>query len=623
MKANMPQAITHVALICVMLILSGCAAMRSQPESPSSAQEALAAVERLSDREAAQRYLLRAADYFQSRNEHREARDILTHQQLAAPLESLEDQYRLQSLISMIALGDIQWARRTAPQLPIDQFSRYPIPELRERALELQLALYDLARDHVRAALTIMAQADIGEPLADQQVLHDRIWQSLRRATTRALIAADDQVVGYEAQGWLELAAMMRAPGLTLEQQGETIRMWQQRWEDHSASNMLPAELALVITLVQQRPERIALALPLSGNLREAGNAIRDGFMTAYFLDGNRAEFDIDIRVYDTEPGSFTELFEQIVRDQPDLVVGPLERPKLASLAGLESLPMPVLALNYLEQGTQAPPQLHQFGLAAEDEARQIADRILAENLSQAVALIPFGDWGNRVEQALAERMAEQGGIVLQIARYTSNENLRTLVANLLDISASRQRAADIQRTVGQRLEFEPRRRQDIDAIVMVANPTVGRQLKPLFAFYFAGDLPVYSTSLVYSGAPDPGRDSDLNDVRFTDIPWLLDTDSSLRKQTNEAFGTRSGHYQRLFAMGIDAYQLSTQLPLLRQVPDSALQGHTGVLTMDSDGRVTRTQGWAQFRRGQPVLLAPLPTTRETTETDESEDANF
>lgn len=32
-------------------------------------------------------------------------------------------------------------------------------------------------------------------------------------------------------------------------------------------------------------------------------------------------------------------------------------------------------------------------------------------------------------------------------------------------------------------VEFEPRRRQDADAIVMVAEPTVARQFKPLFAF--------------------------------------------------------------------------------------------------------------------------------------------
>ncbi|MCS5561427.1 MAG: penicillin-binding protein activator, partial [Marinobacter nauticus] len=61
----------------------------------------------------------------------------------------------------------------------------------------------------------------------------------------------------------------------------------------------------------------------------------------------------------------------------------------------------------------------------------------------------------------------------------------------------------------------------------------------------------------------------------------------------------------RLFAMGADAWQLSKRLPLLRQVEDAAIEGQTGILTMDPDGSIHREQRWAQFQGGTPKLLSP------------------
>src|SRR5690554_7489662 len=100
-----------------------------------------------------------------------------------------------------------------------------------------------------------------------------------------------------------------------------------------------------------------------------------------------------------------------------------------------------------------------------------------------------------------------------------------------------------------------------VQGIVLVATPTIARQFKPLFAFYYGGDLPVYAPSIIYGGEPDPGKDRDINNVNFTDIPWVLAEDNQLREQAQQYLSGTRGQLGRLFAMGADAWQLSKRLP--------------------------------------------------------------
>ena len=221
----------------------------------------------------------------------------------------------------------------------------------------------------------------------------------------------------------------------------------------------------------------------------------------------------------------------------------------------------------------------------------------------------------------MLKRMASHEGVALDIERFYREDNLRAVTADLLGITVSRDRAIQVERTIGMDVEFEPRRRQDADATVMVAEPTVARQFKPLFAFYFGGDLPVYSPSIIYEGSPAPSRDRDLNGVIFTDIPWVLGDDNELRTRATENLSGTRGQPGRLFAMGADAWQLSKRLPLLKQVESASISGQTGVLTMTSQGSIHREQLWAQFRNGVPELI-PDPVTEESeAETPEQETA--
>ncbi len=591
------------------LLSAGCATVNLETHVAQTADQALELASNEDNTETAQAYLLRIASRFQDQGNHEAARTLLQSRQLAQPASGLGNQKLLLAMASATALGDESWAKAIAGELAPSTFIDYPA-DLITRAANLQTDTYSLAGEPIPAAMTLILLAQT-DNTADAQQIHNRIWSLLEQVSEGDLSSASAEAIGYEAQGWLELASLVRTPDAGIDEQGRIIRNWQNNWPGHPAAQVLPAELRLIATLAESRPEKIALALPLEGPLATAGKAIRDGFLAAYYLDDSADRGETDIRIFNTAGTAFADLYKQLSEQDIDLIVGPLEKEALAGLGSMNTLPVPALGLNYLPADTRPADGLYQFGLSAEDEARQIADRLAAEQLRQVLVLIPGGEWGDRVEAALLKRMASNEGVALDIERFYREDNLRAVTADLLGITVSRDRAIQVERTIGMDVEFEPRRRQDADAIVMVAEPTVARQFKPLFAFYFGGDLPVYSPSIIYEGTPAPSRDRDLNGVIFTDIPWVLGDDNELRTRATENLSGTRGQPGRLFAMGADAWHLSKRLPLLRQVESASISGQTGILTMTAEGSIHREQLWAQFRNGVPELI-PDPVTEES-----------
>ncbi|MCK7543859.1 penicillin-binding protein activator [Marinobacter bryozoorum] len=621
-------------------LATGCTPIQLQDDALQTASDALNAAQEMSPGEETQRFLLRSAARFQDQGSHDDARNILRSDAFANPTDDLANQYLLLSMASAVTLKDQQWAQELVSKLDPAQFSEYP-EDVRPRAARLQLSLYELAGAHLDNAQLLMGidPALLG---TDRQELNDRIWRALKKTSDDQLEEAATSAIGFENQGWYELAVTLRQPGLTFDEQGRAVRNWQFNWSGHPGTEALPGELTILTQVLEQRPDRITLALPLSGPLSAAGNIVREGFLAAYYADSEQnredtsriparndearptpnngdgeartenpgerntdAPHEITLTIVDTHGRSIDELIPELMAGKPDLIVGPLAKEDVAILASKDSLPVPFLALNYApEQGSPQPARLFQFGLSVEDEARQIAEKIQQEGLNSALVLIPRGDWGDRIARALKQRMDELGGVILNMDRYYEEDNLRNVTAELLGINISRERAIELERTIGINVEFEARRRQDVDAIIMVAEPIVARQFKPLFAYYYAGDVPVFSPSIIYSGRPNPTRDRDVNGVFVTDLPWILDREPEFRQKAYEQFDNLDGPLGRLFAMGADAWALSTRLPLMQQVSDTRLDGHTGELWLDRNNRVHRSQMWGVFREGVPVIAA-------------------
>jgi len=181
------------------------------------------------------------------------------------------------------------------------------------------------------------------------------------------------------------------------------------------------------------------------------------------------------------------------------------------------------------------------------------------------------------------------------------SDSIRAML--LLDASAARHR--ELQRTLGQRLEFEPRRRQDVDFVFLVTKPRQARLLRPQLQFHHAADLPVYTTSHAWPGEISPQEAPDLAGLMLPDMPWLLvedDLDPLSRNRLREVLPAAGGPYGRLYAMGMDAYGLLPHLARLQTSDQETLDGHTGNLYLDELNQVHRQLVWVRLDETPRIL---------------------
>ena len=435
---------------------------------------------------------------------------------------------------------------------------------------------------------------------------HNLIWQDLMNMNELELLEWAEKMPDSQFGGWLELASISRNPRLTLDEHLAAVKTWQQQNPSHPAAQKLPGGLALLEELAQTRPSNVALLLPLTGPLAKTGEAIRDGFMAAYYESVKKGFATPEVNIYDSQFYSDPQIaYVQAQLDGAQWMVGPVNKLQVNNLQSQTSLPMPTLALNYGDRSdTEATPDnLYQFGLAAEDEAEQIAEQAWNDGRRRALVMVPRGGWGERIFEAFRTRWLELGGEIGETRFYPNVSDYNPEIKALLNVDDSQQRYKTMRSLLRESTEFEPRRREDADWVFLVALPQQGRMIKPALAFNFANDLPVYATSHVFSGVVNSQKDRDLNGVRFCDVPWLLES-SELHDSVESAVPDGMGGYARLYAMGVDSFRLLARIRQLEVFPYARMFGSTGALTLDDQRRIHRRTECTMFRSGQPAQLA-------------------
>ena len=434
-----------------------------------------------------------------------------------------------------------------------------------------------------------------------------RLWQGLLVSDLETLRSAAEIEIDPETQAWLTLGALAASTG----QQGvgwtNGVIRWQENNVDHPAIVIL-SELELPDSDLLDFPRQIALLLPLSGSNATAGKAIQNGFFGAYFSAVAGLQDAQQIRVYDVnETGGARQAYTLAVGEGAEFVVGPLLRRNVNDLAREILLPVPVLTLNFLPDDYLAPPGLFQFALAPEDEAASAARRAMADGNKRAVALVPNNEWGRRVLTSFSTELEALGGTLLDYRSYQpSNQDFSVEIEGLMALSQSVNRYRRLRANIGGPLQFDPRRRQDAEFVFLAANAPVGRMIKSQLKFHYSGELSVYSTSFIYS--MDGRSNADLNGLMFADTPWVISPHAWIADLPGlyREYWPAERRLGRLHAMGYDAYHLVAQLFGSRTTPMDEMDGATGRLYLDSDGRVHRRLAWAQFQRGEPVALPQI-----------------
>ncbi len=443
-----------------------------------------------------------------------------------------------------------------------------------------------------------------------------QLWETLNNLTDAELQQYRSAPPPDALSGWLELMELTRLYLQQPDALAVVIPQWQQRYPGHPASPAFVARLLDTMRQAGRPPASIALLLPLNGTLADAASAVRDGVLAAYY-DTPAPGVQPQLRIYDSGDLPETALagYRQAVAEGAEFVIGPLRKEAVEAVLSQPALPVPVLALNQIETALPDTTGRFQFGLAPEDEAREAARRAWREGYTHCVALLPDTEWGERVYAAFAGEWQSLGGVILETQRYESAKTDHSkVISAALNLDNSIARHKQLSAHLGRQLDFEPRRRQDVDMIFLVASPGQARLIRPQLSFFRATSVPVYATSQVYGGTPNASTDADMDGITFCDMPWVLDSGNNwkhLQQGISEYWGPNATRYSRLYALGIDAWRIVPYLGELGGSMFGAYHGVTGNLSLDNRGVINRSLRCARFRNGMPVLLE---TARDTTD---------
>jgi len=348
-------------------------------------------------------------------------------------------------------------------------------------------------------------------------------------------------------------------------------------------------------------PTQLALILPRGNGLDGVSQAIREGFFAAYFDAAANHAPRPPVRVYDSDGTGDGALkaYQQAVQDGAQMVVGPLTRNAVDAVLGQPQLPVPVLALNRPDGNVSPAAGASEFALRPETEGAQAADHMIERGLRNAYVIISDDDFAKRAAGAFKAELEARGG---QIAGSTQiaggNVNYASAIAALgaphADAGKPAIGSSPLQPPGGTEAGNAP----GDTGIFISMRPEQARLLLPQLRVARI-DLPVFATSHVYGGSDDPGDDNDLDGVEFCDAPWLFDAQAGLPRHADIADQLPAARASaRLFAFGMDAWNLVPYLDWMRAHPGSYLPGATGQLAADAFGHVDRVLVWARFQDG-------------------------
>lgn len=504
------------------------------------------------------------------------------------------------------------------------------------------------------------------DPDAHQQNI-DETWLMLTRFTpeerNNIQVNADESVL----QGWVDLLILYQNNQQDLKALSAALGDWQIRYPDNPAAKSLPQDLIQTLSSTYGQTgknARVALFLPLSGQAKLMGDAIRQGFTdaqngavysTGYRVadvpaaqpvsavpaqttlspadpdkdittpdvtngapsndstaDGATAASPVsapqalpysgesrtvtDVKIYDTDSKPLATLLAQAQADGMDLIVGPLLKGDVATLATANT-PLNILALNELDTPI-ARPNVCYFSLSPEDEARNAAQFIRQDNKTAPLVLTPDNNFGRRIAQSFADEWQKNGGGVVLHQTFSGNPG-SSLSLTGIPVQPASSAAVQPEGTMVQPQPVSG----GVDSVYIIATSDQLIYIKPAleFATSARGRPAFYASSRSNKAGTGKDFQFEMEGLKLTDIPLIAGGNPQLLSQAAGKFGNDYTRV-RLYAMGMDAWRLANQFGDMQR-HTLRMNGASGDITVTDNCTVYRHLPWLVFKQGN---LAPL-----------------
>ena len=482
------------------------------------------------------------------------------------------------------------------------QLQSYLGRQYQHRLLSIRADIYTELGDSIASLRNTIALATLLENKSDISNVHNKIWRQLARQPFNTLnqYSMDSDPI---LAGWCELAANGRRYQNNKEAQFVNFIGWKNNNKNHPAAIIPPSWF-------NQRQNnagyssQVAILLPLQGDYKGPSQTFLDGFMEAYYelYQQNKTE-PPNVRIHDTSLQTMEQAYGNAVAEGADIIIGGIRQSETEALTKMSVLEVPTITLNRIDSGDMVQnPNLFQFGNSQQDEIRQIADEAWKKGYRRALFIAPENNWGQQAAVVFNSHWQNKNGVLVdQVAYPDSVKDFTKFLKKPLQIDLSESRGIQLRRFVNSRVIYTPRRRQDIDFVVVLGYPERVRQIKPALDFLWAADLPVYSSSEIYNGVSQSGLDRDLGGIQFTAMPWSLPGQLTSELNSDQTMHTA---YRQLYARGHDSFLIHRNLSSLQNNSQVPLFGSTGILSI-SDGIIRRQVQWGEFQQGKVRNVQP------------------
>ncbi len=481
----------------------------------------------------------------------------------------------------------------------------YPDAEQQKRIVRLKVYSHSWLNQPVALASELIRLYSLNQEDPEaQRALGHSLWSVLSRMSTEDLRTAfvrEQESIGRQ---WIVLALALGLDSVRADpyQYKLALTNWQESNPEHPANLLIDSGLA-VDSLTYTK---IALLLPLTSVNGTSAQAFLDGFIAQHEANSDPQKPVVEVIDVGAKPTDVTRFYYQAIDQGADFVVGPLGVSFVSEMARFADFIVPTLLLG--DTAAQPNPDyVYQFSLAPEQEGIGIARRARQDGHVSAMVIMSPQPWSVRAVAAFRDEWQRLGGKIIHVHEYELDKSdYSDTTKNILLIDASVARYQAIRTLMGESMKFVPRRRQDADFILLGADSEHGRLLKPYLDFLKAHDLPIYATSHIFSGNVNKIRDQDLSGIRFADMDWIIDGSEPMMRLRDTLMGERASahHLDRLFAMGVDTYNIIARTQVLSEHPAARFHGITSTIRLSENGKVLRSPRWAVFNDGIPQLLS-------------------
>ena len=192
------------------------------------------------------------------------------------------------------------------------------------------------------------------------------------------------------------------------------------------------------------------------------------------------------------------DLYQQAIKEGAKLIVGPLKKENIQSLAAVSSLTVPVLALNHIPGLSKN--NLYQFALSPLDDVAEITQKAALDGRKKAALLVPENELGNRITPYFLEDWQRLSGAMAGKKVYSPEtpefsaplKSLLSLASNDSAVGHNNV-AAEAGKNPGQPV---------LDALFISAYSKEGRGIKSQLQALNAGNIAIYAMPNIYSGIP-------------------------------------------------------------------------------------------------------------------------